>query len=79
MISFLSRVNMMQKCHFSIHAGQGGTEAMDWTNMLYRMYSRFLWSAGSGLHRYWNTSAGEEAGVKSVTIKITGHYGLRLP
>ncbi len=57
----------------SIHAGQGGTEAMDWTNMLYRMYTRFIEIRG------WKTqvleySAGEEAGVKSVTFKVMGRY-----
>lgn len=56
-----------------IHAGQGGTEAMDWTNMLYRMYTRFCERRG------WETetleyTAGEEAGVKSVTFKVVGRY-----
>jgi peptide chain release factor 2 len=56
-----------------IHAGQGGTEAMDWTNMLYRMYLRYCERRG------WDTetleyTAGEEAGVKSVTFKVSGRY-----
>ena len=73
MMAFLSGEYDGKNCILSIHAGQGGTEAMDWTNMLYRMYSRFCERRG------WTTSvleysAGEEAGVKSVTIKISGHY-----
>ena len=58
---------------FSIHAGQGGTEAMDWTSMLYRMYSKFCEK------RNWkmatiDISEGEEAGVKMVTFKVVGKY-----
>lgn len=54
----------------SIHAGQGGTEAMDWTEMLLRMYLRFI------ENKKWeydivNKIAGDEAGVKSVTISIS--------
>ncbi|OGG30008.1 peptide chain release factor 2 [Candidatus Gottesmanbacteria bacterium RIFCSPLOWO2_01_FULL_49_10] len=56
-----------------LHAGQGGTEAMDWTSMLYRMYSRFFerkgWSAEEIDH-----TPGEEAGTKSVTIVVSGPY-----
>ncbi|HKC05214.1 MAG TPA: peptide chain release factor 2 [Patescibacteria group bacterium] len=73
MMAFLSGEYDDKNAILSIHAGQGGTEAMDWTNMLYRMYSRFC------ERKNWQTqiieySAGEEAGVKSVTFKISGHY-----
>ena len=60
----------------SIHAGQGGTEAMDWSSMLQRMYMRY------GQKKKWQVEVvdfipGEEAGIKSVTIKIEGYqvYG----
>lgn len=73
MMSFLSGEYDAKNAILSIHSGQGGTEAMDWSNMLYRMYSRLCERRG------WSTqvleySAGEEAGIKSVTIKVIGHY-----
>ena len=73
LISYLSGEYDAKNALISIHAGQGGTEAMDWTNMLYRMYLRFCERRG------WPTESldytpGEEAGVKSVTFKVSGHY-----
>lgn len=57
----------------SIHAGAGGTEAMDWASMLLRMYTR--WSEASGYEvKTLDFLAGEEAGVKSVTLHIIGEY-----
>lgn len=57
----------------SLHAGAGGTEACDWTSMLLRMYTR--WAENKG---YKVTTVdfleGDEAGVKSVTLKIEGEY-----
>lgn len=57
----------------SIHAGQGGVEAMDWAEMLLRIYTRYV----DGKGRRWeevDRTPGEEAGVKSVTITISGPY-----
>jgi peptide chain release factor 2 len=73
LMSYLSGEYDAKSALISIHAGQGGTEAMDWTQMLYRMYLRFCERRG------WPTveldyTAGEEAGIKSVTFKATGHY-----
>ena len=57
----------------SLHAGQGGTEACDWTAMLYRMYKRYAerkdWKA-----EIIEEEPGEEAGVKTATILIKGQY-----
>jgi peptide chain release factor 2 len=58
---------------FSIHAGQGGTEAMDWSAMLLRMYLRYF------ERKNWNYQIvdqvdGEEAGIKSVTLTVSGNY-----
>jgi len=73
LMSYLSGEYDAKNALISIHAGQGGTEAMDWTNMLLRMYLRYC------ERKDWPTAtldytAGEEAGVKSVTFKVTGHY-----
>lgn len=57
----------------ALHAGQGGTEAMDWTSMLYRMYLRFCERKGWETHEVDDTP-GDEAGIKSVTIEIAGAY-----
>lgn len=53
----------------SIHAGQGGTEAMDWAEMLLRMYLRFVERKG-WQHDLIEKVAGDEAGIKSVTFSI---------
>ncbi len=60
----------------SFHAGAGGTEAQDWTEMLYRMYTR--WAERHGYkYTILDYLDGEEAGIKSATIKIDGEnaYG----
>ena len=58
---------------FSIHAGQGGTEAMDWADMLKRMYLRFFEKRGWD-YELIDETPGEEAGIKSVTFKIDAPY-----
>ena len=57
----------------SIHAGQGGVEAMDWASMLYRMYLRFSEKRNWGT-RVLDVSEGEEAGIKSVTFEVEGSF-----
>ena len=60
----------------SLHAGAGGTEAQDWTEMLYRMYTRYCDQKG------WKVTEldlldGDDAGIKSVTFEVEGEnaYG----
>ncbi|MFT5061081.1 MAG: peptide chain release factor 2 [Dinoroseobacter sp.] len=59
-----------------VHSGAGGTESCDWASMLARMYVRWAEKKGYSVERQAETP-GEEAGIKSVTYKITGHnaYG----
>jgi peptide chain release factor 2 len=57
----------------ALHAGQGGVEAMDWTNMLYRMYSRYFEKKGWSYQTLEETP-GEEAGLKSIIIEVNGDY-----
>ena len=63
-------------CYLEVHAGAGGTEAQDWAEMLLRMYAR--WCDAHDYKVEWmEESAGEEAGLKSAIIKVSGHnaYG----
>jgi peptide chain release factor 2 len=62
--------------YLEIHAGAGGTEAQDWAEMLLRMYTR--WAEQHGFKVEWlEESAGEEAGIKSATLRVLGEnaYG----
>jgi peptide chain release factor 2 len=61
----------------SIHAGQGGVEAMDWAQMLFRMYSRYTERKGFTLETIDETP-GEEAGLKSITFLVDGEYAYGL-
>jgi peptide chain release factor 2 len=61
---------------FTLHAGAGGTEAMDWVEMLFRMYTR--WAENNQFQtRVLDFLEGEEAGIKSVTVEVVGEnaYG----
>lgn len=55
----------------SLHAGAGGTEACDWTSMLYRMYTRYAESHGFSVE-VLDYLDGDEAGIKSVTFQVNG-------
>jgi peptide chain release factor 2 len=57
----------------SLHAGAGGTDAQDWAQMLLRMYVRWAESHGYSVKTV-DESAGEEAGIKSATIEISGDF-----
>ena len=64
-------------CTLDIHPGAGGTEAQDWSSMLLRMYGR--WAERHNFKcQVLSLEDGDEAGIKSVTIKISGHnaYGM---
>ncbi len=63
-------------CYLEVHAGAGGTEAQDWAEMLQRMYVRWAEQHGYGVE-WLEESNGEEAGIKSAVLKISGHnaYG----
>ncbi len=74
--SLLSGEADSNDAYLEVHAGAGGTEAQDWAQILLRMYSR--WAEAHGYKvEYLEESEGEEAGIKSVTVKVTGHnaYG----
>lgn len=74
--SLLSGEADANNCFIEIHPGAGGTESHDWASMLYRMYVRWGQQAGYTVDVI-DEQSGEEAGIKSATIKISGHnaYG----
>ncbi len=60
-------------CILTLHAGAGGTEAQDWTQMLYRMYTRFCERMGFQVKEL-DLLDGDEAGIKSVSFEVSGDY-----
>lgn len=72
-MSFLSGQFDRNNLYFSIHAGAGGTESCDWANMLLRMYRRFFERRG-WKEETIDLQPGDEAGVKSVTLHVTGEF-----
>ena len=69
--SLLSGEADANDCFIEIHAGAGGTESQDWAEMLLRMYTR--WAEAHGYKLEWiEESPGEEAGIKSVTVRVVG-------
>ncbi|MEG1256783.1 peptide chain release factor 2 [Clostridium sp.] len=56
-----------------LHTGAGGNDAQDWTNMLYRMYSRWCEDHGFKIE-ILNYVSDDEAGIKAVTIKVIGEF-----
>ena len=70
---FLSSESDSFNCYLEIHAGAGGTESQDWAAMLRRMYTK--WSSNKEFNaKLISEHKGEEAGIKSSTIKIEGDY-----
>ncbi len=70
---FLSNENDTLDCFLEIHAGAGGTESQDWAEMLRRMYIK--WASNKGFKfQLISEHKGDEAGIKSSIIKISGEY-----
>ena len=70
---FLSNETDSLDCYIEIHAGAGGTESQDWATMLRRMYMK--WAANKKFKsQLISEHKGDEAGIKSSTIKIEGDY-----
>ncbi len=70
---FLSNEADTLDCYIEIHAGAGGTESQDWADMLRRMYLK--WAENKKFnYNLISEHKGEEAGIKSSTIKIEGEY-----
>lgn len=74
--SLLSGEADSNDAYIQVNAGAGGTEAQDWAQMILRMYMRWAEQHGYKIEEL-ERSDGEEAGIKSCTIQITGHqaYG----
>lgn len=70
---FLSGPYDKNEAIVGIHAGQGGTEAMDWTAMLHRMYIRYFENKGYS-YEVIDLVSGEEAGLKTVVMKVKGPF-----
>ena len=70
---FLSNESDSLDCYIEIHAGAGGTESQDWAEMLRKMYMK--WSTSQHFKsQLINEHKGDEAGIKSSTIKVEGEY-----
>ncbi len=72
-MSFLSGRFDRNNFYFSVHAGAGGTEACDWAGMLLRLYRRFFERRG-WKEEVIDLQPGDEAGVKSATLYVTGEF-----
>jgi len=70
---FLSGENDRANAFLTIHSGAGGTESCDWTDMLLRMYQRWIERSGFKSQTV-DIQQGEEVGVKSVTLLVSGEY-----
>ena len=70
---FLSKESDSFDCYIEIHAGAGGTESQDWAEMLRRMYMKWASNKGYSVELI-SEHRGDEAGIKSSVIKISGDY-----
>ena len=72
-ICFLSGENDDYDIYLEIHAGAGGTESQDWADMLRRMYMKWF-DKKKFKYEIISEHKGEEAGIKSSTVKVEGNY-----
>jgi peptide chain release factor 2 len=70
---FLSGENDRSNAFLTIHSGAGGTESCDWADMLLRLYQRWIERSGYK-SQIIDVQTGEEVGIKSVTLLVTGEY-----
>src|SRR6186997_2920519 len=70
---FLSGENDPSNAFVTIHSGAGGTESCDWADMLLRMYQRWIERSGYQSQTV-DIQQGEEVGIKSVTLLVSGEY-----
>ncbi len=70
---FLSNENDTLDSYLEFHAGAGGTESQDWAEMLRRMYMKWATNKGYNVELI-SEHKGDEAGIKSSTLKISGEY-----
>jgi peptide chain release factor 2 len=70
---FFSGENDRANAFITIHSGAGGTESCDWADMLLRMYQRWIERSGFKSQTV-DIQQGEEVGIKSVTLLVTGEY-----
>ena len=73
LLSFLSEKYDKNSTYLSIHAGAGGTESCDWASMLLRMYKRWI-ERRNWTEEVIDFQAGDEAGIKSVTLLVKGEF-----
>lgn len=73
-LSFLSGKNDRKNAFFSIQTGAGGVDACDWTQMLWRMYSRWFKSRDDLSFEVIAKREGEEAGLKHITARVEGEF-----
>lgn len=73
LLTLLNGAHDAASCYVNIHAGAGGTEACDWAGMLLRLYTRWCERRGFAVE-IMDSTDGDEAGIRSVTLKIDGEY-----
>ena len=77
LITLLSNTYDKNDCVLEVHSGAGGTEACDWASMIYRMYLRYCDIKGFK-YEVIDYQDGEEAGIKSASIRVKGEYAYGL-